>query len=82
MIVSLGFLQTPREMAMLMIGVAVLTAAGWAINRALGVPMPSWSAKEWPPVDDRHARTPACRLREDLGARDNVCTGSERNRAA
>jgi len=46
LIVSLGFLQTPREMAMLMIGVLVLTAAGWAINRALGVPMPLWSAKE------------------------------------
>ena len=46
LILSLGFLQTPREMAMLMIGVAVLTAAGWAINRALGVPMPSWSAEE------------------------------------
>ena len=46
MIVSLGFLQTPREMAMLMIGVVVPTEPGWAINRALGVPMPSWSAKE------------------------------------
>ena len=46
MIVSVGFLQTPREMAMLMVGVVVLTIASWAINRALGVPMPSWSAKE------------------------------------
>jgi hypothetical protein len=33
-------------MAVLMIGVVVLTAGGWAINRALGVPMPLWSAKE------------------------------------
>ena len=46
LIVSLGFLQTAREMAMLMVGVVILTVAGWAINRALGVPMPSWSAKE------------------------------------
>ena len=46
LIVSLGFMQTPREMAMLMVGVVVLTVAGWTINRALGVPMPLWSAKE------------------------------------
>lgn len=46
LIVSLGLLQTPREMAVLMIGVVILTVVGWAINRALGVPMPVWSAKE------------------------------------
>jgi hypothetical protein len=42
LIVSLGLLQTPLEMAMLMIGVVILTVTGWAINRALGVPMPVW----------------------------------------
>jgi len=46
LLVSLGLLQTPREMAMLMIGVVILTVVGWAINRTLGVPMPVWSAKE------------------------------------
>ena len=46
LIVSLGLLQMPLEMAMLMVGVVVLTVVGWAINRALGVPMPIWSAKE------------------------------------
>lgn len=45
LIVSLGLLQTPREMVMLMIGVVILTAVGWLINRLLGVPMPVWSAK-------------------------------------
>jgi hypothetical protein len=44
--VSLGLLQTPLEMAMVMVGVVTLTVVGWAINRALGVPMPAWSAKE------------------------------------
>jgi CBS domain-containing membrane protein len=44
LIVSLGHLQTPREMVMLMVGVVLLTVAGWIINRALGVPMPAWSA--------------------------------------
>jgi CBS domain-containing membrane protein len=46
LIVSLGLLQTPPEMTMLMVGVVILTVAGWSINRALGVPMPIWSAKE------------------------------------
>jgi CBS domain-containing membrane protein len=45
LIVSLGFLQTPGEMAVLMAGVVLLTVVGWAINRASGVPMPVWSAK-------------------------------------
>jgi CBS domain-containing membrane protein len=45
LIVSLGLLQTPREMVMLMVGVVLLTVAGWIINRALGVPMPVWSAE-------------------------------------
>ncbi len=44
LIVSLGLLQTPREMAMLMIGVVILIGSGWSINRALGVPMPVWAA--------------------------------------
>lgn len=42
LIVSLGLLQTPPEMLTLMIGVTLLTAAGWAINQAFGVPMPVW----------------------------------------
>jgi CBS domain-containing membrane protein len=45
LIVSLGFLQTPGEMAVLMAGVVLLTVVGWAINRASGVPMPVWSAR-------------------------------------
>lgn len=44
LIVSLGLLQTPREMLALMVGVVILTAAGWLINRAFGVSMPVWSA--------------------------------------
>jgi CBS-domain-containing membrane protein len=45
LIVSLGLLQMPLEMVMLMVGVIILTVAGWSINRALGVPVPVWSAK-------------------------------------
>ena len=43
LIVSLGFLHTPREMVVLMIGVVLLTVIGWVINRAAGVPMPVWA---------------------------------------
>jgi CBS-domain-containing membrane protein len=46
LIVSLGFLQTSGEMATLMAGVVLLSAACWVINRAFGVRAPVWSAKE------------------------------------
>jgi len=42
---SLGFLQTPTEMAVLLAGVVLLTVVGWAINRASGLPVPVWSAR-------------------------------------
>jgi CBS domain-containing membrane protein len=47
LIVSLGFLQTPGEMAVLVAGVVLLTVVGWLINRASGVPMPVWSVRDW-----------------------------------
>ena len=47
-IVSLGFLQTPPEMAAQMAaqmaGVVLLTVVGWSINRDSGVPVPVWGA--------------------------------------
>jgi hypothetical protein len=46
LIVSLGFLQTPPEMAALMVGVVILTVVGWTFNRAAGVPVPLWSAEK------------------------------------
>lgn len=46
LIVSLGFLQTPPEMAALMIGVIMLTVVGWLVNRMSGIPVPLWSARE------------------------------------
>jgi CBS-domain-containing membrane protein len=42
LIVSLGFLQTPPEMAALM--VVLLTAGGLLFNRAARIPVPVWSA--------------------------------------
>jgi CBS domain-containing membrane protein len=45
LIVSLGLLTKPSELALIMVGVVVLTVAGWAINRAFGVTMPVWSSQ-------------------------------------
>lgn len=46
LIVSLGLLQTPLEMLVLMLGVLLLTIVAWIINRVAGVPVPVWAAKE------------------------------------
>lgn len=45
LLVSLGLLKTPAEMAMIMAGVVILTVVSWMVNRAAGVPMPVWSAR-------------------------------------
>jgi len=45
LIVSMGLLRTPHEMAVLMAGVVLLTVCGWILNRVAGVPVPLWSAK-------------------------------------
>ena len=46
LIAGLGVWQAPLEMAMLTIGVVILTGVGWTGDRILGVPMPLGSAKE------------------------------------
>ncbi|HET7478427.1 MAG TPA: HPP family protein [Rubrobacteraceae bacterium] len=46
LIVSLGLLKTPRQMAVLMAGVVLLTVVCWIVNRAAGVPVPPWSSRE------------------------------------
>lgn len=45
LLVSLGLLTEPSEMAMIMMGVVILTVAGWLINRAFGVPVPAWASR-------------------------------------
>jgi len=44
-IVSSGLLDRPSQLVAVMVGVAILTAAGFAVNRALGVPAPAWSPR-------------------------------------
>ena len=43
-IVSSGLLDTASQMLAVGVGVLVLTAAGWALNRVMGVPAPVWAA--------------------------------------
>lgn len=43
-IVASGLLATARDMADIVIGVLLLTLAGWIINRLLGMPAPRWRA--------------------------------------
>jgi CBS domain-containing membrane protein len=45
LIISLGLLTKPIEMTMIMVGAAILTVAGWVINRAFGVPIPDWASR-------------------------------------
>src|SRR5438874_392999 len=43
-IVASGLLHTPRQMLDVLVGVLLLTIAGWLLNRGLGVPAPVWAA--------------------------------------
>jgi CBS-domain-containing membrane protein len=46
LLVSLGLLTEPSEMAMIMVCVVILTVAGWLINRAFGAPVPAWASRD------------------------------------
>ena len=48
LIVSLGFLTTPAQLAAMAAGVILLTVVGWLMNRLLGVPVPLWAAEARP----------------------------------
>lgn len=43
LIVSLGILRTPAQLAVLMVAVVLLTLQGYLINRAAGIDYPIWS---------------------------------------
>jgi len=44
-IVSSGLLAEPRQVAAVATGVLLITAAGWGLNRLLGVPAPAWATR-------------------------------------
>ena len=43
-IVASGLLAKPHQILDVLIGVLLLTIAGWCLNRAMGVPAPVWAA--------------------------------------
>ena len=52
LIVSIGLLRTPTQLAILMLAVVLLTAQGFVINRLAGLPYPVWKPRPAPrPAD-------------------------------
>jgi CBS domain-containing membrane protein len=43
-IVASGLLARPKQLVDVLVGVALLTAAGWILNRLMGVPAPLWAS--------------------------------------
>jgi CBS domain-containing membrane protein len=43
-IVASGLLQRPKQLLDVLVGVALLTIAGWVLNRLMGVPAPVWAS--------------------------------------
>jgi CBS-domain-containing membrane protein len=50
LIVSLGILHEPWQLAVLMLAVFLLVLQGFGINRLAGIPYPRWSPVDNPPV--------------------------------
>lgn len=48
LIISLGLLTGPFELGMLMLGVVLLVAQGYVVNRLAGVDYPAWSPRQPP----------------------------------
>lgn len=48
LIVSLGILREPKQLAVLMVAVALLLVQGFVINRLAGIPYPVWSPRPAP----------------------------------
>jgi CBS-domain-containing membrane protein len=47
-IVASGLLARPHQLVDVVVGVILLTIAGWILNRAMGVPAPRWAAPRPP----------------------------------
>jgi CBS domain-containing membrane protein len=43
-IVSSGLLEKPHQVVAVAVGVLIITAGSWALNRLLGIPAPLWAA--------------------------------------
>ena len=56
LIVSIGLLRTPEQLAILMLAVVLLTAQGFVINRLAGLPYPVWKPRPAPSAGSTGAR--------------------------
>jgi len=63
-IVSSGLLAKPTQLGMVAAGVALITVAGWTINRLLGVPAPVWAALDGRSSPSFRMRVPRALLRK------------------
>ena len=45
LIVSLGILREPAQLAVLMVAVVLLTVQGYVINRLAGIDVPRWAPR-------------------------------------
>jgi CBS domain-containing membrane protein len=50
LIVALGLMRTPVELAVLMLAVVIIVLQGFVINRMAGIPYPVWST---PPAGNK-----------------------------
>jgi len=57
-IVASGLLARPHQLLDLLVGVLLLTAAGWSLNRLFGVPGPLWGASREPGLRARIGSAP------------------------
>ena len=46
LIVALGILRTPLDLAVMMVAVIVVTACAYGINRGVGLNVPLWGARD------------------------------------
>jgi len=66
LIVSLGILRQPWQLAVLMLAVTLLVVQGFVINRLAGIDYPWWAPRSAPPTG--RAATPSSRSANDSAA--------------
>ncbi|HWO72076.1 MAG TPA: hypothetical protein VNN21_00795, partial [Dehalococcoidia bacterium] len=62
LIISLGILREPEQIAVLMLAVALLTGQAFLMNRMAGIPYPCWSpVREASPLPSARNEHPGSR---------------------
>jgi CBS domain-containing membrane protein len=69
LIVGLGLLSTLHDVAYLALGVVLVTAVSWAVNRALAIPVPLWAPVALRPDESDGGQGPRAWPPDESGAR-------------